>query len=420
VTKIYADMPVQTETNEPSGTFVDVPAPVRGAAQRTVAIFADPLLAPTLTFIPAQGKMMKRFNPCYVGPQLGAGKGLELPPDRVAVISSKRNSLSRLREIPFRLMGWSPGFFRSVKKFSPALVHAHFGPAALEALPLARWLGVPLIANFHGGDATVDEKYFVQSKHYMHRQFWRRRKELMRDTSLVLACSNFIRSELIQKGFLESRIRVHYIGIDTDFFSPNASVSREPIALFVGSLVPSKGILLLIQAMAEVRKMVPAVELVVIGDGPLRDDAKKMASRGLRRCRFFGYKPASFVREWMNRAKVFCMPSYRAPDGSLEGFGRVFAEAQAMELPVVSFATGGIPEAVQDGNTGILCPEGDVGALARSIVTLLENESVWTAMSRAARLRVRREFDLKQCTMNLEDIYEDVLAKSPIHGPRSR
>lgn len=420
MTKTCADTPVPIETGEPSGTVIDVPATVRGAAQRTVAIFADPLLAPTLTFIPAQGKMMKRFNPCYVGPQLGAGEGLELPPDRTAVISSKRTSSSRFREFPFRFLGWSPGFFRRVKKFSPALVHAHFGPAALEALPLAQWLGVPLIANFHGGDATLDEKHFVQSEHYMHRRYWQRRKELMRDASLLLTCSNFIRSELIRKGFPESRIRVHYIGIDTDFFSPNVSVSREPIVLFVGSLVPSKGLLLLIQAMTEVQKRVPAVELVVIGDGRAREEAEKTASRVLRRCRFFGYEPASFVREWMNRAKVFCMPSHRAPDGSLEGFGRVFAEAQAMELPVVSFATGGIPEAVKDGHTGMLCPEKDIAALARSIVTLLQNETIWTAMSRAARHHVRREFDLKQCTRKLEDIYESVLAKSGNRGDAER
>jgi colanic acid/amylovoran biosynthesis glycosyltransferase len=303
-----------------------------------------------------------------------------------------------------------------VKRFSPALVHAHFGPGAFEALPLARWLGVPLIANFHGGDATLDEKHFVQSEHYMHRRFWRRRKELIRDSSLLLTCSHFIRSELIQKGFPESRIRVHYIGIDTDFFSPDPSILRQPIVLSVGSLVPSKGLLLLIQAMAEVQKRVPAVELVVIGGGPIREEAEKMAGRVLRRCRFFGYKPASFVREWMNRARVFCMPSHRGPDGSLEGFGRVFAEAQAMELPVVSFATGGIPEAVKDGRTGMLCPEGDVAALARSIVTLLRDESVWNAMSREARLLVCREFDLTRCTNKLEDIYESVLAKSGNRG----
>jgi colanic acid/amylovoran biosynthesis glycosyltransferase len=129
----------------------------------------------------------------------------------------------------------------------------------------------------------------------------------------------------------------------------------------------------------------------------------------LRKYRFFGCKPASFVREWMNRAKAFSMPSYRAPDGNHEGFGLVFAEAQSMELPVVSFATGGIPEAVQEGSTGILCPEGDVGALVRSLELLLQDESIWKTMSHAARRRVCREFDVRKCTSKLEDIYEDIL-----------
>jgi colanic acid/amylovoran biosynthesis glycosyltransferase len=402
--------PIQIEVEAGSGTPTDVSLAECFPAQRTVAIFADPLLAPTLTFIPAQGKVMKRFKPCYVGPQLGTAEGLELLRERTVVISSRRTPLGRLREIPFRFAGWSPGFFRRVKQLRPALIHAHFGPAAVEALPLARWLGIPLIANFHGGDATVEANYMLRSEHYMHRRFWRRREDLVRQASLLLTCSEFIRSELIHKGFPKSQILVHYIGIDTEFFSPDPAIPREPVVLYVGSLVPCKGLLTLIQAMVEVQKRVPDVELVVIGDGSMRAEAETMAGRVLRKFRFFGYKPASFVRQWMNCARVFCMPSHRAADGSLEGFGLAFAEAQAMELPVVSFAAGGIPEAVQDGNTGILCSEGDAPALVRSLVLLLQDEPIWKAMSHAARHRVCREFDLRRCTNKLEDIYESVLS----------
>jgi len=414
------NLSINIESGENAGGTVSTPAHPVARPRQTVAIFADPLLAPTLTFISAQGNAMKRFNPCYVGPRLGAADGLELPRERTVVISSRRTPLRQLREIPFRLMGWSPGFFRRVEQLRPALIHAHFGPGAVEALPLAERLGIPLIANFHGGDATVAPEYLLRSRHYMHRRYWRRRGELIRDSSVLLACSEFIRSELIRKGFPEPRILVHYIGIDTEFFSPDTSVLRKPIVLYVGSLSARKGLLLLIQAMAEVQKQVADVELVVIGDGPLRTEAEKMAARLLRMARFVGYKPASFVREWMNRAKVFSMPSNRTADGDHEGFGLVFAEAQSMELPVVSFATGGIPEAVKDGHTGILCPERDVAALARSIITLLQNESVWAAMSRAARQRVCREFDLRRCTNRLEDIYEGVLAKSESHRRRDR
>lgn len=408
--KTMAELSTRIEAEESAGGIARASSRLVAHPQRTVAIFSDPLIAPTLTFISAQGNMMKRFNPCYVGPRLGVAEGLELPPERTVFISRHRTPLGRVREIPFRLFGRSPGFFRRVRELRPALIHAHFGPGAVGALPLARWLGIPLIANFHGGDATVDPEYLLRSKHYMHRRYWRRREELVRGACVMLACSKFIRSELIQKGFPESQIRVHYIGIDTEFFSPDALVARKPVVLYVGSLSARKGLLMLIQAMAEVQKRVPEVELVVIGDGPMREEAEKMAGRHLLKSHFFGYRPAPFVREWMNRAKVFSMPSNRSADGDHEGFGLVFAEAQSMELPVVSFATGGIPEAVKDGHTGILCPTRDVAALVRSITTLLQNETTWNAMSRAARKHVCREFDLRRCTSKLEGIYESILA----------
>lgn len=380
--------------------------------ERTVAIFCHPLLAPTHTFIPAQGDAMTRFKPCYVGPKLGIADGLRLPSDRTVVLHSGASRFGRIRELPFRFIGWSPGFFRRVKRLQPVLIHAHFGPAACEAMPLARWLGVPLIANFHGGDATMEGAYMLQSEFYMHRRFWRRRSELASQARLLLACSKFIRSELIRKGFPESSIRVHYVGIDTEFFSANPAVTRESIVLFVGSLAPVKGLSFLIRAMREIQKSHPDAELVVIGDGPLRSEARAMAQRLLSRYRFLGYQSADSVRSWMNRARVLCTPSVRTATGECEGFGLVCAEAQAMELPVVGFATGGIPEAIQDGGTGILGPEGDVAALVRNLTLLLQDEVAWQRMSRSGRVHACKHFDLRRCTSKLEDIYQSVLDSS--------
>ncbi len=82
-----------------------------------------------------------------------------------------------------------------------------------------------------------------------------------------------------------------------------------------------------------------------------------------------------------------------------------------MGLPVASFASGGIPEAVTHGETGLLAPERDWRALAANILTLLTDKSAWQQMSDKAQERVRREFDLrKQCT-KLEGIYDELLSK---------
>jgi len=79
----------------------------------------------------------------------------------------------------------------------------------------------------------------------------------------IIRFSDFIRKALISQGFCEDRIVVHYIGVDTNFFSPVLEVRREPVVLFVARLVEKKGCEYLIQAMCEVQEAEPKAELVV-------------------------------------------------------------------------------------------------------------------------------------------------------------
>jgi glycosyltransferase involved in cell wall biosynthesis len=121
----------------------------------------------------------------------------------------------------------------------------------------------------------------------------------------------------------------------------------------------------------------------------------------------------------MNRASVFCVPSVIAASGDSEGFGMVFLESQSMGLPVVSFSTGGIPEAVEHGITGFLAPPKDDASLAGHIAQLLTSRETWTRLSGAGRERVRREFDVYQQTKKLERIYSDLLAFRTINRVRA-
>jgi glycosyltransferase involved in cell wall biosynthesis len=148
---------------------------------------------------------------------------------------------------------------------------------------------------------------------------------------------------------------------------------------------------------------------VVIGDGPLRAGYEARASRLGLRCRFLGVQPSTVVRAWMARAAVFCVPSVVAESGDAEGFGMVFIEAQAMGLPVVSTLSGGIPEAVQHGETGLLVPEHDPKGLAAALLLLLENPEVWRRYSVAGRRRVLNHFDLAQQTARLEEVFEHLV-----------
>ncbi len=382
--------------------------------QPTVVIFCDHLLYPSETFIRAQAQSLLRYKPVYAGSR--RVRGLELPSESTYTVSGGGVN-GKAREMMFKLFGTAPHLVEQLRSLDPVLIHSHFGPDGLRALPLARKLGLPLIVTFHGSDATATDVRHVKAP-FGHRRYLVQRGVLRRGATLFIAVSEFIRGKLLEQHFPAEKTLVHYIGVDTKLFSP-AQGEQDSTVLFVGRLAERKGVEFLIRAMAEVQKENPATELVIIGDGVLRGDLEKLASASLRRYRFLGVQPPNVVREWLDRASVFCAPSICTRSGEEEAFGMVFAEAQAMETPVVSFATGGVPEAVLHGETGFLAPDRDWPTLAQYLSLLLKNADLRRKFGVAGRQRVLQLFDLKTQTCALEKIYDGVLEAAPI-GERSR
>jgi glycosyltransferase involved in cell wall biosynthesis len=163
--------------------------------------------------------------------------------------------------------------------------------------------------------------------------------------------------------------------------------------------------------MSRVQATMPEAELVVIGDGPLRPALERLAGETLCRYRFLGTQPQESVRAWLNRARVFSLPSVTAESGDSEGLPTTVIEAQASGLPVVSTIHAGIPEAVAHGETGFLVPERDWEGLASSILLLLRKDALCHRFAVAGKGRVRALFDLQKQTALLEEIYEDVLSE---------
>ena len=376
-------------------------------AQPRVVIFCDHLLYPSETFIRAQAEMLQRFAPIYAGSRRVSG--LDLPAESTYTISDGKFG-GRIREAAFKLFGTAPALAKTLRALNPVLMHAHFGSDGLRALPLARRLGLPLVVTFHGSDATAIDLEGVKV-HYGHRRYLKQRRKLQLGATLFLTVSEFIRTKLLEQGFPEQRILVHHIGVDTNLFAPRNS-EQNPMVLFVGRLVECKGASYLIRAMAEIQKEKPDAELVVIGDGPMRKELQQQAKDALRRFRFLGTQPSEVVREWMNRASIVSVPSVKMLSGQEEAFGIVFAEAQAMEKPVVSFASGGIGEAVEHGETGFLAAERDWRGLAEYLSLLLNSPEMRRKFGVAGRKRVIRLFDLYSQTAALETIYDSVMKHS--------
>jgi colanic acid/amylovoran biosynthesis glycosyltransferase len=375
----------------------------------TVAVFRDWLLPISETFIPAQVDSLAKFDPVYVGCWRCAG----LTTSRHPVVLMHPGLLGRAEKLLLRTTGLAPTLVSDLRKHNPALLHAHFGPDGALAMPLARSLNIPLLVTFHGHDACSTDETF--RKDFSGRWYLRRRNALNVAATSILAVSHFVAEKLLQQGFSREKVQVHYTGVDTEEFKPHYQVPRERKILFAGRLVEKKGCEYLIRAMEPIQQAMPDVELVVVGDGSLRGSLEQLAKSLLRRFTFTGAQSAASVRDWMSRAAVLCTPSIIAASGDAEGFGMVFIEAQSSGLPVVSFSSGGVPEAVRHGESGYLAPEKDWRALSSYLAQLLVDADLWASFSRAGRNLVENMFDLKVQTRKLERIYEEtILAKQLI------
>ena len=152
-----------------------------------VLIYEDYLLPCSQTFVQSQAESLKRFTPYYVGIR-PVPDGLTLPQER-RILLNHGGWRGTTREAFFRLAGIAPGLIKRLRTLKPVLVHAHFGPDALNALVLSRALGLPLIVTHHGYDVTTKAEYPVS---YAHKRYLRRKPVLQRNGQLFLAVSGVI------------------------------------------------------------------------------------------------------------------------------------------------------------------------------------------------------------------------------------
>lgn len=402
------------------------------ARRPVVAVYREMLLNYNEPFVRGHGESLVRYEAHYVGAR--RVRGLDLPRERTLVLRDayagvdgliepllrrlpargplravpRYGIVGRASETAFKVLGVSPPLVRGLRAIGPALLHAHTGVSGAQALPLARRLGVPLLVSYHGYETTATESE-LRRWPTQGRVFLRRREEMKREVARFLVASRYLRDRVLALGYPEERVVTHYLGVDTTAFRADPVVPREPIVLFVGRLREVKGVAHLLDAMAAVQARHPTAELVIAGRGPHREDLERRTRVLGLRARFLGAIEPAEVRAWMNRARVLAVPSVPASTGEDEILSIVALEAQAMELPVVGSRTGGIPEAVADGETGLLAPPGDAPALARQIETLLTDDARWERTSRAARARVVARFDLRRRSAALEALYDEVI-----------
>lgn len=365
-------------------------------AKPTAIIFRKRLLPWSETFIAQQGGALRSYHPLFVGYQRVQGgsrylEGLD------AVVLSETARFPALSKGALKAFGritrdWAD----ALAAHGPAIVHAHFGVNAMDASAIARRFDVPLVVTFHGMDITV-------------KRGWRHRRELRRvfdAATAVIAVSEFIAERVGAAGCPPEKLFVHHIGVDTERFRPAHAPAEPGRVLFVGRLVAKKGLDHLLRAMPAVQARVRGAELVVVGDGGLRERMEALARELGVDARFVGVQEPDRVMEWLRSAAVLCSPSVVARDGNAEGLPMTIMEAQATGVPVVAFPSGGSAEGVEDGRTGFVVPARDEAALAEALIRVLGDGELRERLSLAAREFALRKFDLTHQTQKLETIYD--------------
>jgi glycosyltransferase involved in cell wall biosynthesis len=372
-------------------------APQAEAGRPIVAVFRTALFNPTERFIQDQAAALTRWQPLLVGLER---KGEILPELRKGMILPA-NVAERLA---FAATGRGGAVEAKLRKARPALIHAHFGTDGLRILALARALGLPLITHLRGYDVTLTRAALLASGRPSWSRYALQRGRLMRQGQLFLAVSEALREKAIGLGYPAARTRTHYNGVDLDRFQPGKRPREPGTVLHVGRLVEKKGTADLIAALAGLS----GVRLVVIGEGPMRDQLQRQAGALGVKAQFLGAQPADEVAMWMRRATLLAVPSVTGRDGDAEGLPNVLVEGAACGIPAVATRHSGIPEAVEDGETGFLVAEGDRAGLAERIRTLLDSADLRREMGFAARTLAMERFDRVRQAERLEAIYDEV------------
>jgi glycosyltransferase involved in cell wall biosynthesis len=283
----------------------------------------------------------------------------------------------------------------------------YFNP--LIASFLARgMIGMPVVVTAHGfgGESSW---WKSQVKKDMMRILTRR-------TDLIISISLYVQNRILRFFGTDVKVATIYNGINTDFFNPNINgdcirkrlnLEGRFIVLFVGRLAWNKGLPDLIKAVAIAKTKISNIALLICGRGKLLDEVKKEVNiLGIENLvRFIGFVETRELPSYYASSDVVCFPSIFEP------FGLVPLEAMSMSRPVIATEVGGIPEAVKDGENGILVPPRSPSRLAEALSELALNPSLRYEMGRKGRKIVEERFSIERMARETHKYYTSLLNK---------
>lgn len=293
---------------------------------------------------------------------------------------------------------------QAVRQFQPDLLHAHDYKTNLLSMCLAWRFRLPVVTTLHGyvtRGARLDLYYRLD-------------RLVLRRINHCIAVSQDLDELLADLGVAHQRRSLIENGIDTELFQrrqPQEHMKRQlgfrPDRLLVGAvgrLQPEKGFGDLIRAAAGLLDRHIDFDLVIIGDGPLRNKLEEQIARTghQHKIRLLGFR--SDMLQLYQALDVFALSSYR------EGLPNVLLEAMAMETAAVATRVGGVPRVIQSGVNGLLIEPGDIGALQSSLLELLSSHVLRQQLQACARQTVEQRYSFSRRMEKIRDVYERIIS----------
>ena len=336
-------------------------------------------------------------------------------PERLEILAYRGGILANLKRgflvVPFFLVFQGIAVWKRLRKEKYDLVHSHWIIPQGFVCVLANLLSVrrnrkPVVCTSHGGDL-----YALRGQ-----PFNAIRDFVMEKLAHLCVVSRAMKETCIAGGVRPERISVLPMGVDLRLtFIPRANVARRDHRLiFVGRLVEKKGIVYLIDAVAIIKKAVPAIELLLVGDGPELPALKqKIKLLGLEQnVTLTGSLRNTELPPVYSSAVVFVMPSVVARNGDQEGLGLVLVEAMGCGCAVVASDLPAIHDIVKHGQNGLLARPGDVVDLTDKIMHLLKDRELRERLVENGREDVCKRFDWDETAAQYYKLFTELAAQT--------
>jgi len=308
---------------------------------------------------------------------------------------------------PFYVLAGMRAAWRLARRRHFDIVHVHWPvPHALFGWAARRGGGARLITLWYG-----IELRWVKGRLPWLKQFL---KWALRTSDQVVAISSYTAREIAE--LVHVRVRVIPYGLG---FAESLPESRERRAtgdsfriLYVGNLIPRKGVRYLIDALKRLPPDIPA-KLLILGEGTDRPKLEaQVRELGLNgRVTMPGRVPDPDLHRAFREADVFVLPSIVDKRGDTEGLGVVLLEAMSYRVPVIGSAIGGITDIISDGETGLLVPPEDSAAIAAAIERIAGDPALAERLAVAGRRRMRERFGWDAITAAWQECYTAALQR---------